>query len=271
MQFVSRKPCSTLCPFVDYVWALQDAPAHAREAVVPSGTFELVVNLKEDRFTVYDAAADDCRRFSGAMISGTYTKPFVIDTRAHASIVGVHFRPGGAHPFLGIAASELADAHVDLSALWKRSANELRERLCAASKTAERLDLLEEYLRKRLRGARPGDDVVGPAIERLRGEGRSIALIARELGMSHRRLIEVFTREVGLTPKRFDRIQRFQRALSATLTETERSWTELALDCGYYDHPHLLREFGAFAGSTPADLQRRQIGEMKTHHVGIVG
>src|SRR5690349_10401952 len=154
MQLTSRKPCSTLSPFIDYVWALQDAPAHAREGIVPSGTCELVVNLHEDRFSIYDAEARGCRRFSGSMISGTYTKPFVIDTREHASIVGVHFRPGGAHPFLDVVASELADAHVDLAALWGRSAAELRERLCAASTVAQRFDLLELYLCARLDRAR---------------------------------------------------------------------------------------------------------------------
>ncbi|NUO52821.1 MAG: helix-turn-helix transcriptional regulator [Polyangiaceae bacterium] len=269
MQFVSRTPCSTLAPFVDYIWALQDAPAHAREGIVPSGTFELVVNLQEDRFRIYDANARGCRRFSGAMISGTYTKPFVIDTREHASIVGVHFRPGGAHPFLGVPASELTDAHVDVSALWGRPAGELRERLCAVSTTAERFDVLEAYLRMRLRRAPAGEAAVSAALEHLSGAGRSIALIARDLGMSHRRFIEVFTRQVGLTPKRFDRIQRFQRALSVTLASKQRNWTELALDCGYYDHPHLLREFGTFATSTPAELARRQSHEMKANHVAV--
>jgi AraC-like DNA-binding protein len=158
---------------------------------------------------------------------------------------------------------------VDVAALWGRSAGELREKLCAASTTTERFDVLEGYLRGRLRRGQAGDAVVGAALEQLRGEGSSIALIARELGMSHRRLIEVFTRQVGLTPKRFDRIQRFQRALSVTLTSKQRNWTELALDCGYYDHPHLLREFGTFATSTPAELARRGSHEMKANHIAV--
>src|SRR6266508_347324 len=63
--------------------------------------------------------------------SGTHSGPFVIDPRELVSVIGVRFRPGGAFPFLGTPASELADAHVDLEALWGTSAIELRERLCA--------------------------------------------------------------------------------------------------------------------------------------------
>ena len=100
---------------------------------MPSGTMELVVNLHEDELPIYDASrTDHCKRFSGAVVCGAYGKPFVIDTREHVSVMGVHFKPGGAFPFLGAAASELADSHVDLESLWGTSDVELRERLCAA-------------------------------------------------------------------------------------------------------------------------------------------
>ena len=82
---------------------------------MPSGTMELVVNLHEDELPIYDASrTDHCKRFSGAVVCGAYGKPFVIDTREHVSVMGVHFKPGGAFPFLVPAASELADSHVDL-------------------------------------------------------------------------------------------------------------------------------------------------------------
>src|SRR5438093_5227001 len=90
---------------------------------MPSGTLELVINLHEDEFRIYDPVrTDEYRRMSGAIVSGAYSGFFVIDTLQHASIVGGHFRPGGALPLLGSSPRELADAHVDLETLWGRRA-----------------------------------------------------------------------------------------------------------------------------------------------------
>lgn len=115
MRFESHVPAPPLDRFVEYFWSLRDAPAHARERVVPSGTLELVVNLDEDELRIYGPVDEDrCRRLSGAAVSGAYGGSFVVDTREHASIVGVHFRPGGAGPFLGLPPGALADTHVDL-------------------------------------------------------------------------------------------------------------------------------------------------------------
>jgi hypothetical protein len=105
------------------------------------------INLHENELRIYDAARPErSKRFSGAVVSGTHSAPFVIDTRELVSVIGVRFRPGGAFPFLGTPANELADAHVDLEALWGTSAIELREQLCEAKTPAERFDLLEKAL-----------------------------------------------------------------------------------------------------------------------------
>ena len=64
--------------------------------MLPSGTVGLVINLKDDRFVICDPVdSSGCSRYSGALVSGSYHECFVIETRAHAAILGVHFRPGG--------------------------------------------------------------------------------------------------------------------------------------------------------------------------------
>src|SRR4029434_33835 len=147
MHFSSRAPVPPLDSCVERLWLLIDAPAHSKERIAPSGTIDLVINLHENELRIYDPAKPERgKRFSGAVVSGTHSGPYVIDPRERVSVIGVHFRPGGAFPFLGTPASELADAHVDLDALWGISATELRERLCAAKTSAERFTLLEKAL-----------------------------------------------------------------------------------------------------------------------------
>src|SRR5262245_63784616 len=94
-------PAPPLCEFIDRFWLCSDKPPHPRERILPSGTIELVFNLCDDEIRIYDPAHHDrYTRLSGAVVSGAYRSVFVIDPLVHASIIGVHFRPGGAFPFL---------------------------------------------------------------------------------------------------------------------------------------------------------------------------
>jgi hypothetical protein len=109
-------PHPLLRGFVHDFWLYDGyAAPHLRERILPAGTFELVVNLREDELRIYDPDRPDrCRRFSGALVSGAYGRGVLTDAREETSIMGVHFEPGGAFPFLGLPARELADTHVDL-------------------------------------------------------------------------------------------------------------------------------------------------------------
>lgn len=171
MFYRSTIPGPPLDRFIENLWCLSDAPRHARERILPSGTLELVINLHEDEFRIYDAHEERCRRLSGAIVSGAYRRFFVIDTLEHASVVGVHFRPGRAAPFLGVPAGGLADAHFDLDAVWGRRAGELREPLCAAATPEQRFRILERALRARLDRARRRHGAALVAVDHLERSG----------------------------------------------------------------------------------------------------
>jgi hypothetical protein len=179
MISLKHTPGAPLSGFVDSLWLFSDAPLHAKERIVPSGTLELVINLHEDEFRIYDPVdVEHCKRFSGVMVSGAYRGSFVIDTREHASVMGVHFKPGGALPFLGAPPGALADAHADLEVLWgRRRASELRERLCAAAAPARRFRILEKALLERLLLPVRRHAAVQAALHQL-GHGRSVRAAA---------------------------------------------------------------------------------------------
>jgi AraC-like DNA-binding protein len=267
MLYKTRVPGPPLSAFVDYLWSLQDAPGHAMERIVPSGTLELVVNLHEDELRIYDCDAGSCRRHAGASVSGAYRQFFVIDTREHASIVGAHFRPGRARAILGVPPGELADQHVDLAALWSGAAGELRERLCDATTAAARFDVLEQALLQRLA---PRDDhrAVAFALEQLGQPVVSVGEVAARLQLSRRRLIEVFTAEVGMTPKRLSRVLRFQRASRVARLARPLDWGRVAVACGYFDQSHLVNEFRALTGMSPVRFVESS-ARTKANHVAV--
>ena len=265
MQYQTYRPGPPLADYVEYLWALRDAPAHSAERIVPSGTLELVVNLHEDALWIYDPTTGGSRQCSGAAVSGAYCRFFVIDARAHASIVGVHFRPGRAQTFLGVPPGELADRHVDLEMLWGRAAFELREQLCAAATVARRFALLENALRLRLDECRPGHPAVPFALEQLAKPCVSVGEVAVEVGLSRRRFIEVFTSAVGMTPKRLSRVMRFQRARDLARRIDAPDWARLARACGYFDQSHLINDVTEFTGTSPRELRPASLMVKELH------
>jgi AraC-like DNA-binding protein len=266
-----HRPTPPLSDFVDNLWALGDAPRHTRERIVPSGTIELVINLREDVFRIYDADRphDDGRRFHGAIVSGCYGESFAIDTRDHASVIGVHFRPGGAAGFLGVSPREIADTHVALGDLWGERASQLRERLCAAADHRQRFQILEEALLARMRGGDRRRRAVQASLVKLEQPRIEVGEIADEFGLSRRRFIEIFSEDVGMTPKRYARVRRFQRALArATQSESPR-WAELAQKCGYFDQAHLCRDWVELTGLSPTEFLTLRRVEVKANHLAF--
>jgi AraC-like DNA-binding protein len=261
--YIARPPARPLASFVEYVWASKGAPSYAKERVVPTGTLELIVALVEGQGRIYDATGRG-RPVSGAMVSGAYRRPFSFDTYENASAVGVHFRPGCAGVFLGVPPGELIDRHVDLEALWGRRARELRERLCAAATTDQQFEILEAELASRLDQHRV-HPAVTYALDALAQPNARVRDVAKCTSLSQRRLIELFTAAVGITPKRFGRVLRFQHATALARRSAALDWTRIAHECGYYDQAHLIHDFRDLADMTPSDLIRGSL-HVKEHH-----
>jgi AraC-like DNA-binding protein len=273
MRFFSHEPARPLGDFVHSFWDCPDAPSHPRERILPSGTIELVINLREDEVRIYDSEQPTLyRRFPGIVVSGTYAGAFVIDPTQHASMMGVHFRPGGAFPFFGAAIGELANSHLALEDLWGRPAIELRERLCAAATPQKRFQILEETLKARLRwlSEHPAVslalDIFSPA-----GIGDSVRGVAERVGLSQRRFIQIFTAHVGLTPKLFCRVLRFQYAREFIDQSATLNWSRVALACGYYDQSHLIHDFQEFSGLSPTNYLCLPSNRLIRNHVLVLG
>ncbi len=168
--------------------------------------------------------------------------------------MGIHFKPGGAAPFLGAPASEAHGIDLPLDAFWGSGAADLRERLLEARTLGERFRIVEQTLLGRLAGgAEPHPLIVGALRElAVVPQCRTLAEVTEDLGLSQRRFIELFRGQVGMTPKLYYRIRRFQEALRRIETGDGIVWTDLALGCGYYDQAHFIRDFRAFSGINPS-------------------
>jgi AraC-like DNA-binding protein len=104
--------------------------------------------------------------------------------------------------------------------------------------------LLTGLVGKKLRRS----EITDHALYLLRLNHLSIAECARSIGVSERRRSQLFREEVGVSPKLWARIQRFQAVTRALYAGVDIPWVELALDCGYYDQSHFANDFRAFSG-----------------------
>jgi AraC-like DNA-binding protein len=253
MSLLLRAPSPPLQPFVESLWHVEGgAFPHTRERILPSGNLQLLVNLDEDQLRSWHGDGyTRLHRIGGAALCGAFTRHFAIDTAEQRAILGVNFRPGGAFPFFAVPADALADSHVELRELWGRDGALVRERLLETPGAAGRLRLLEEELVRLAARPLAFDPALASALAALE-RGSPVASVTARLGLTPRRFIRRFSEAVGLGPKRWQRVRRFQRVLAAVESGRELDWAQLALQCGYFDQAHLIHDFSDFSGIPPS-------------------
>ncbi|HET6335312.1 MAG TPA: helix-turn-helix domain-containing protein [Polyangiales bacterium] len=265
------RPGPPLDRFVDCFWHWDGYPAPAaKERALPSGSLDLIINLAEDRIRLF--ARDEetpLGPYPGILVTGAQAGYVVIGTAPRVSVMGVHFKPAGATPFLGVPAADLESTHAPLEALWGPSAAKLRARLIEASTAVERFGLLEIALRAQLRpyDLHPG---VAEALRQFEDPGlRSVAEVNARTGLSPRRLIACFREQIGLTPKAYWRVRRFQAALRHLEAMRDVRGAEVAAEHGYFDQAHFIRDFQDFAGLSPRAYLAQEV--VRPNHVPLRG
>jgi len=214
----------------------------------------LVINLGHAVLRVAHRGHDDqFQRFHGGVLNGAFSQSCVIDTTTLVTTMSICFKPGGARPFLPLPAVELTNQVVNLSDVFGTDATDLREQLQMAQTPTTMVCVLERFPLARAAWEHAAHPAVTFALASFQsGHTRnSIARVTAQLGMSPKRFIHLFEEAVGLTPKVFCRVLRFQNVLGLIEEGPCVSWAELALACGYFDQAHFIHDFQAFSGLTP--------------------
>lgn len=266
-----HRPGPPLDRFVELVTYFDGyTPEHTKEKLLPDGAVEIIIDLTDTPKRLYDAN-DHSRyiEFRRAWISGMRRGWIVIEAAPASSMAVIRFRPGGAFPFLGFAVESLNDTVDELDAVLRSVTASLRDRMLAAPTVEAKMAAVEDWLLQRAAWNLEPNAVVEYLTGRLFAPaGIRITDVVQEIGYSQRHVLGLFRRWVGLSPKEFARIRRFQGVLrsvaeSAGSSEPtavldlraapppEPDWAEVALAHGYYDQPHLMRDFRDFAGMTP--------------------
>ncbi|HEX2532907.1 MAG TPA: helix-turn-helix domain-containing protein [Chitinophagaceae bacterium] len=241
------------------------------------GSVRAIWHLESPAAAAFTALADGCPglllTLSGATLSeeggaplppallyGQTTRPISLAAAGPFRMVVVYFYPSALPAVFGLDAGEWTDRCLDLNLVDDRSAAVLMEQLSGATGTAGLAEALSAFLLGQARRSRyvlPG--AIPYALERIRATGGSLALPAllRELHLTERSFQRRFKEAVGIPPKLYARICRFQDTLHQLRRQQYALLSDIAYEKEYADQSHYIREFRSFAGCTPLQYHRR--------------
>lgn len=238
-------------------------PAHSLERFLPDGNTELIFSLSGKPQHIHDnvtlKVVQSCHR---SWVSGVRTQPITIPSGRNSRMLVVAFRKGAAYPFYPFPMHEIMDTVVNADLVFGNSILSLREQLLASKSVEVMFHLVEKFLLEQA-----GDRIhlesplrcVEFAVKNLISEPHEIRLLSLsdQIGYSQKHFIDLFKKQVGMTPKRYLRILRFQHAIQKLeVHASPPDWTGFALRTGFYDQAHFINDFRNFSGFTPAEYLR---------------
>jgi len=270
MTYVSYIPSAPLNAYIEDLYYLDGPSSYPRQKVLPVASSNLMINLG-DPFDVYEPDRD--KPFITCVDSwwvGIWNTYHSVDWPSSVRFFGVHFKPGGAYPFLQLPLSEMNSQVVPLDALWGQAAGEIRERLQFAPTVQAGFAILEQLLMTRFSEAPYSLNLVQHAVGEIAQHHGvlSIRALSDQIGFSQNHLGNQFKRFVGIPPKEVARFYRFAHVLRSLGSMQSVDLTHIAHHTHFYDQSHFNRDFLAFTGYSPSEyveLRRRVEAENPEH------
>lgn len=245
-DFVNPSPL--LAPFVKHYWGLKSDIPHVSERITPIGCIQLVFHRGDKMFSFTEGEMQPL-----AFIGGQ-SKGFIdIQSTGKLDMLVVLFHSHGAQAFFHVPMSEFYGKNVSVEDLNDKGLMELAEQVRNTSDNYAAIRLIEKFLLSRLKDQKIYNyKRIGQVMNTINYSHQpDVKKLADIACLGDKQFRRIFTQYVGTTPKEFTRVIRFQRAVFMLQNNHRKDQVELALDCGYYDQPHLIREFKEFSGYTP--------------------
>jgi len=259
LRYREIRPSPALGAFVSTFWLLElDGSDATPQRIVPDGRSELILNWAKPLEALQNGR---WLPQPGCFFAGQIDSPLLLRPNGPAKILGMRFHPQGAAALLRPPMHELSGRFTPVDDL----SVQLARYLSRALESREPIPPVESALGAALSSSRAQDALIGAAVGRIgasRG-GLDIARLARDFGLSTRQFERRFQATVGLPPKLFAQMQRFNRVFPL-IEDPSRNWVDAALECGYYDQAHLIRDCKRFSGTTPERLLAED-GDLARH------
>lgn len=222
----------------------------------PANTLQCLVFYVKGFVTAYDPNSNRSKIFPQIAINGSITSRLDYGVSHDYMLLSVSFHPGALSKFLRLPLTEFVDERVDAEAVLNPEIHNVRERMVNAASYDKIVQIAEEYLWGRIRDINKDFHPIDK-ITRLISESRdfmTIEKMASEACLSISQFERRFLQLTGITPKFFTRINRFYNAYQLKDKNPTMDWLSVAVEAGYHDYQHLVKDFKHFANVTPRSL-----------------
>ena len=249
--------------FVD-CFIYYETPSYIQNTIdrfLPDGNVEILIDMNDAPQYIYDNTTfKEIQACHHVWASGVRTEAISIPSGRDASMMVVAFKRGMAYPFFPVPMNEISDCVLDADLLWGREFGMLRERILENRHSPRKFEIVEDFLLKKFLSKMIVDPCVEYAVGEIVTQPDQIRLadLNQKIGYSQKHFIDLFKRRVGITPKAYLKIMRFQKAVDEIARQKEIDWTSVSLDCGFYDQSHFINDFKLFSGFTPEEYARKE-------------
>jgi AraC-like DNA-binding protein len=250
------EPNIDLKEFVQKYWTLEGEKENTPliNTIIPDGTMKMIFHYGDTYINHTKNGAQII--LPKYFLIGQLTKPYIIEPVGKTGSFVVQFKPNGFLPFTTIPIKEMENTAVPLNKLFGENGNKIGEEILNANSTAERIQLIEFFLLKRLADKNTIDNIVKSTVETiLNANGQfSVNEFSQNNNINRRQLARKFSTIIGLSPKQLSKTIRIQSTLKALLNKENTNLTELAYENEYFDQAHFIKDFKEFTGLTPKEF-----------------
>lgn len=229
-------------------------PEHDKDRFLPDCTTNLVIDFHETPKYIYDnITLKEKQECTKAWFSGMQTEYITISSGYNSEMMVITFKPGCSFPFLKIPVDTFNNKVIVADEIFGKAFDEFRNQLISKESVETIINCAETWLLSILQDETFEGEIIQHFVEQIRETSSSVNLksIAQKSGYSQKQFIHLFKKYVGITPKQFHRIVRFNEILTAIHQKDNINWLCVATDCGYYDQAHFIKDFQLFSGLNP--------------------
>ncbi len=257
MQLTYREyPASmTLRPYVDRYWTHEsdgDSQAYSPlQRCLPKGMSEWLFQVGSIHLS--GVVNVEWKAFPQTYLVGVTNEPVFWRMPGSSTIFGVQLKPECLIQLFHLQLADFVNQYVLPENFLGNQAKMLTEQICNVPSTKERIAIVENFLLAKLAKSKFQSNYFSEAMKQIRGSGGliSIETLSKNLFVCERQLQRVFKLNLGISPKTYQRIIRFNNIYNEMLHGRQASWAELAQAYAYADQAHFIRDFKHFTGATP--------------------
>lgn len=261
MIFTPYVPASTIAPYIESIFHFKDfVPDHSMERVVPTGHVFIIFELDGfERNTFDNESLQPNASFSKVWVSGMHRNHISISAHAQSEMFVIQFRPFGGHPFFHQTMETYAEQVLPAENVFGKIILSLRDAMVEVDTPRAKFALAEQWLLQVFKPKLTPSAELVSFVDALQKEPVAhLNALIEGYDKSQKHLIDQFKKHLGLTPKYFQRILRFNEILRKVKEEEKVSWVEIAYHCGYSDQSHFIKEFRHFSGFNPSEFIKQE-------------